>query len=549
MNAPFPKTRRLFLTLSLSVMFAIVLTGGVRFKLGGPLHGTVDLTSFELFAALSALLLWASPDVPARLERTLSALVRRPIATFLIMVGLLSVAHLFRHWSFHTHAFDQLTFHQPLFQPYRCDICPGGSVLGYHLSFSSALLTAVQWPWTLPALRAWSDEWTFVVQGVWIAATTLLAVRTFSAARASGPFLFLALLPLMASRAFRAGALWDLREDTLAYGFLILALALWRRKREAAAAALLAVTLLSKENFGPVVAFFALGTMILARKEGRSLRWPAVVLIGSIAYTTVAFKWIIPRFSVASSSDIVTRLGEFGSTPEQILTNLLFNPLNWWRVVSERLFTLERLRYVLFLTAPFAFFWRHSSLPWAFAGLAGLAMNLISNALTQRSLQFHYDWIILPFWAFGAWVGLENTPAGTRTSSRRVAFLFCACLAFGGRSPIHFLREHWPGPLQLRKVLALKGGRPFASVTGTLLTTGPLAPHVVPHASTFQIRFADAHSPAEWDAQVQALPLGVPRTLLVDWDQLSAPEASWLADQGRFREISRVENLVTLAVR
>src|SRR5690606_30412667 len=95
--------------------------------------------------------------------------------------------------------------------------------------------------------------------------------------------------------------------------------------------------------------------------------------------------------------EIVNRFGGLGSTPAEVLANLAKHPFATLELILGKLFTPTGFKYLLALLGPaLALATRRSSV-WLIAALPGVLMNLSSGAETQRSLNFHYDLIILPF--------------------------------------------------------------------------------------------------------------------------------------------------------
>lgn len=368
---------------------------------------------------------------------------RRSLWLFLTVVLAATLAHFLKHWNLDTHAHDVVPLHQALlwaFQtpPMRCDGCPGDTFLGSHLSFPLFLLALpFQWaPFRAPLV---ADEWIFALHSAIAALGVIASLRALRLDRKPG-LVFWAVLPIVASRAFRSGLVWDFREDVLGFAFLLGACVTLEKRRWGAYAACVALAALSKENFAFVTAMLAAPAWFVAR----SRRAAVLTLVGSLAYAAFEFQWLIPHFTpvVQTQSQIMVRLGDFGATPTQIVLNLLFSPKAWWQILSTRLFTPDRLRYLLFLTAPFLPFLRRKSLPWLVPLAAGVAMNLLSGSATQRSLQFHYDWITLPFLIMGAWTCLpELAPA---LVGRRAAWALLLTLALSGRWPGWDISRHWP---------------------------------------------------------------------------------------------------------
>lgn len=369
---------------------------------------------------------------------------------FLVAVlGALFVAHCLRHYAFATHAFDLTFLHQPLFWSlkeglFHCDVCIGGNYLGEHLSFSLATL--------LPLTSFfYFDEWIFLLETLLVGGGIfLLAWRgPKSAPRDGGKFLLFSIFIFICHKALRGSVIWDFREDHLAFfGLCCLLVSLWNRWWTGFFLSFFLV-LLSKENFGLVLAFLALpiffdGKFSAGLTKQEKLRAALFCGFVGVLYTVVAFRFLIPLWNagVEGENNIVKRFPGMGSTPGAVLLHLLTSPQAWWELLRDRIVTFESLKYLFILFAPTCFFaWR--AWWWLVPALPTVAMNLLSSAGTQRSMGFHYELVILPFLFFAFLLGLRREMVGpVRRQKWAILITLALAVAVSGRWPIHEIKKY-----------------------------------------------------------------------------------------------------------
>jgi uncharacterized membrane protein len=186
-------------------------------------------------------------------------------------------------------------------------------------------------------------------------------------------------------------ALWDFHPVTLATPLLLTAL--WaldaRRYRWFLAAAILAIA--TKEDVGLSVAVVAL-LLAVARPEKR--RFGILFALGSLLWVIVCFKVILPHYNVGvpGGNNYWYRYSWLGRTPAQAVVNALTKPWLVWSylVVPGRMGYLAimlRTAGALGLLAP----------ALLLAALPDIAVNLLSAHSEQYSGFFQYNAIILPY--------------------------------------------------------------------------------------------------------------------------------------------------------
>jgi uncharacterized membrane protein len=231
--------------------------------------------------------------------------------------------------------------------------------------------------------------------------------------------------------------LTDLHAVTLAVPLLMFAIWAAEADRIGWLIALSALALMSKEQVGIAVA--GLGVWMIIRHRRRLVG--AGLAIGALVWTVVAVAVIIPSAAASNESPFAGRYSELGDSPGAAAGAVLNRP---WEAIAiaadhggaEYLAGLLLPLLLMPLAAPLL----------VLVALPEIAINLLSDWPAQRSIEFHYGSVIVPF------------------------FIAATILGFG-----RAIRGELPGPLRLLKgrgrELAIAVGA--AGLVGTLLI-GPL---------------------------------------------------------------------------
>jgi uncharacterized membrane protein len=188
-----------------------------------------------------------------------------------------------------------------------------------------------------------------------------------------------------------------------------------------------------KENVPLVIAL--MGVYFALRKRSW---WYLLLTAAAALYFALAFWVIIPHFNEGQSA-FVSRYGEYGGGPGEILRTALTRPDR----VATDLLAADNLRYWLHLLWPFAFIPLLSPLT-ALIGAPELLLNGLSSTIYQRRIEFHYTALQIPFlyaaavlglmrlwrWLGGGWHVGESAMRGQRVRRETLALLvFTASLA------------------------------------------------------------------------------------------------------------------------
>ncbi len=484
-------------TFLLVLIAAIVVSGGFKFTVW---NLKIDLTQVDTFGiallAILGLLRWRTGQAPqlwVYLEEKILNLVNAPakaVAIAGLVIGLCVIAHGLKHLSFATHALDQIYIHPMLWRgwswpPLSCDLCLSGTYLGEHFS----------WVWVpfsllLQELRGYAmrDFIVFIIQGGLAAIALDLWLKLQPRASLRASLAGAVALLFIASRSFRNGLVWDFREDQIAFFALAITLLSLEQKSKILHWTLLVfgtgIAWLSKENvallFPPMAVALVLDQRSILSRTHR-LAISTFWVIGSLGYAFYTFKIGMPAFNGAAqgAQQIATRLSAFGTTPLEILSSLWTKPGLWWSYFGTKFLSKNAIKYLFKLSLPFLILGVRSWC-WLIPAAAALAMNIIGID-TQISMQFHYDWIVLPFLAY-AWLRGAQTlapesavaiQAGTPLG-RWVAISIACAVALSGRWPSSMIAEYWPTREQVMDSLYL-ASLPYDQITGANLTVAAQA--------------------------------------------------------------------------
>lgn len=453
----------------------LITTGGTILKFG---KAKIEFSTVDLWGLVFALILGAAwkwdrarflkswPVLAYRWAMDPKNASRWMWRVCVFFFALIFFAHGVKHLSFETHLWDMVPVHQGLFNPwatsktqaFACDACIGLSSLGEHLSFSFFLLAP------LTGLFK-SDTLIFLLQTAVLALPLYLAIRE----KLEAKYWLVALAILLSQRTLRNAGIWDFREDDLAYLGLFLMIIGFSRKNLFLLFSAMALALFSKENIFAVTLVFSV-PVLLSKESGwdrrTRIQLAAAIALISLIYGWLAFKVWIPHFAgpAAGQHPVAGRLAGLGKSPSEILINFFIEPGRLFSVIGQMVFQAEALKYLVFLFAPVALFFRSKeSWIWLVPASAGIAMNLLSSASTQRMLQFHYDLIIVPFLSWAALIGMKEA-SKAKKPLWVVGLLIALC--FSGRWPGFTILNSWPSVDEVMAAHAfsrLEGDEPTAS--------------------------------------------------------------------------------------
>ncbi|MBC7385999.1 MAG: DUF2079 domain-containing protein [Cryobacterium sp.] len=341
----------------------------------------------------------------------------------------------------------------------HCDVCVANSFLGEHQSYTLFF----GWLW----LKVFSTPYSVpVFAAVLIAIFFKTLLRTFSKNLPPYALSFLVLAVFLV-RGFHGGFLYDFREDLLGavfFGFMIAAVL---KERWALGAVAFALAILSKETCaliapallplvfvqlqmengseGSPIISTEVSAKLSVRDGGKSRQLGFLALYLGVALTGAYLSLVrgIHAWNPNPNapSMIAVRLGHLGSTLPEILKTAVLHPFQIFPYSGESSATGSLLRYLLHTLIPFlplmVLAWN-----WAyFPGLIVLFGNLVSLAPSQRSMDFHYDLLVMPFFAYGLALSLARNKSGL--SRGRLAAAILPFLILAGTSPLTNFYPHF----------------------------------------------------------------------------------------------------------
>lgn len=405
------------------------------------------------------------------------ALVCLMVAVFIALVGYHA---LFRHWEYHTDAFDLGNMDQAVWNtlhghPFRFTN-RGNDDFGPPTRLSIHVEPIIL-PLALLYLIHAGPETLLVTQTV---ALGLGAIPLFALSLRrlpEGPFVGVALVAsYLISPLLLGVALWDFHPIALATPLLIAAVLALDARRYGwfLAAAILAMS--TKEDIGLSVAILAL-LLAVARPERR--RFGLLVALGALAWVAICFKIILPHYNVGvpGGNNYWYRYTWLGATPAQAIINIFTKP----SILLSYLFAPGRLGYLavmlrtaggLGLLAPLALL----------AAAPDLAINLLSAHSEQYSGFFQYNAAIIPFLMTAAVYGAaalvharqRREMAGSPANLHEAFGTLRAALGRGWRG--------WRGGVRRLRVAAVETGAAIGGVWNAALEWVPIPARWLPAA-------------------------------------------------------------------
>jgi uncharacterized membrane protein len=266
--------------------------------------------------------------------------------------------------------------------------------LGAHVDPLLAAFAPLWWIWPSPAMLLVVQAATIALGALpvfWLARKHLGSER--SAVLFALTYLLYAPVQWLALDEFHAVA--------LACPLLLYAVWYLDEERLFAALPFLGVAALAKEEVPLVVA--GLGIWY-ALAHGRRLAG-AVIAASGTALTIVFLAVVMPHFRGGDSPAFYDRYDAVGGSPTGIVETAFTDPGALLQAVTEG----RDLTYLLQLALPLAGLFLAAPL-LLIPALPELAANLLSETVTQTSIEFHYTAPITPFLVAGAVLGAARVP-------------------------------------------------------------------------------------------------------------------------------------------
>lgn len=183
--------------------------------------------------------------------------------------------------------------------------------------------------------------------------------------------------------------IFDFHPDSLATPLLLYAILAITYRRYIWFLILCILVCACKEDMPLAVAMFG----ILLMWKYRSPRLGLTLLIGGVAWSYIAFKFVIPHFYTGvQANNFWYRYEALGSTPAAAIVNIALHP---WLLFTT-IFTLDRVYYVFGLLRSTGFLCLLAP-EWLLPILPKLASNILSDNQPNYSGIYQYNAAIIPF--------------------------------------------------------------------------------------------------------------------------------------------------------
>jgi len=375
---------------------------------------------------------------------------------------------LYRHWEYHSDAFDLGNMDQAVWNtlhghPFRFtnrgndDFGPP-TRLSIHVEPIILLLALLYLIHSGPATLLVTQTVALALGAIPLFALSLRRMPHL-------PFIGVGLVFAYLLSPFAIGsALWDFHPVALATPLLLVAL--WaldaRHYGWFLAAAILAIT--TKEDVGLSVAVVAL-LLAVVRPEKR--RFGALVALGALLWVALCFKVILPHYNVGvpGGNNYWYRYSWLGSTPTEALVNALTKPWLVWNY----LLVPGRIKYLALLLGSAGGLGLLSP-ALLLATAPDLAVNLLSTHSEQYSGFFQYNAIILPY-LMGA--AVYGAAALARARERAEREPDPRRLRGARREALSAMRAAWAGDWRQAPARISRAGQRIAALWSALLERIP----------------------------------------------------------------------------
>src|ERR671934_2861567 len=173
----------------------------------------------------------------------------------------------------------------------------------------------------------------------------------------------------------------------------------------------------TKEEIALVVAGFGVWYAIARRRQEVG----AALVAAGAAWFAIAVGVVVPHFNHGSTSSFYSRYREVGGSPRRVLRTAVTHPGR----LLYKAFDERGLRYLADLAVPLAGLFLLAPLVLV-AALPELALNLLADTKTQKSIHFHYTAGLIPPLVVASVLGAARLSAGRRRVAAGLAALALA---------------------------------------------------------------------------------------------------------------------------
>lgn len=306
----------------------------------------------------------------------------------LLYISYFTLASFLRYDNFYTGRYDLGNMVQAvwntkegrIFQDNSPDELKPVSRLGGHADFILVLIAPLYMLWEDPKLLLFLQSLVLSLGSLFV---YLISVSTLKNKLISLTFAIAFLL----NPAVQYTNLYDFHAVTFATTFLLAAFYFIIKEKYLYTVIFLILSGLTKENVWLITSFF--GIYIFFFKKLRFLG--SFIFLVSILFFYYLMWIAIPQASVRGKHFVIDYYSRFGSTPIEILRNILFNPFETLKILAGE----SRLEYLKQLLAPLGALAIYS--PFILFALPELALILLSQNPLLHQIYYQYTATITPF--------------------------------------------------------------------------------------------------------------------------------------------------------
>ncbi len=338
----------------------------------------------------------------------------------LIYSAYFTTASFLRYENFYTGRFDlgnmdQVvwnTAHGRIFQFTNPDGITIISRLAFHADFLLILLSPFYFLWQDPRMLLLLQTLIVACGGIFVflIANQILKNKTFALVFATAFFL---------NPSVEHANLYDFHAVVLATTFFLGAYYFLIKKKWFLYVIFLFLAALTKEQVWIITALFGILTIF----KGKKILGFFITAISAAAFGYIFF-YAIPH-ARGGAHFALSYYADLGSSPMQILTNILIHPMKVLSIV----FTREKMYYLMQLFLPVGFLSFFAPLYLIFA-LPDLGINLLSNNAQFHQIYFQYTAVITPFVFIAAIYGVFSIQKRFLriTKEKIMMYLLCTTL-------------------------------------------------------------------------------------------------------------------------
>ena len=237
--------------------------------------------------------------------------------------------------------------------------------------------------------------------------------------------------------------LYDFHAISMVPTFLIFMFYFGETKRYLWSFVFAILAVLTKEEVGLTCAMYGLYTSMTSyfsvKRDFKQIKFGAIMTVFRALWIAVIYFYIIPLFGKNGAHFAMSRYSQFGTTPVNIVKNILFQPFNTLNFILD----IDTLRYFWFLYGP-TLFLSFLTPQIAFIPIFDFAINILSNDPNMKNIIYQYTSAITPFVFISAIYGFAKLRQKFKNINLNVvgiAILVAVMLFSMVKSPLPYSQE------------------------------------------------------------------------------------------------------------